>query len=302
MKMASHIDPDNWKKQRNKRLTILFGCLAVLAFAGLSVFLLLRWILPAAAYRKAESAYSNGRLPEAIDLFASAGPYRNAVERASKLAFAAQKNNSFEDALRNSQAGDLVAFGLYERDDDPEDGAEPIVWRIILKEPDRVLLLSEYVLEEKAYHQAFQEITWEQCSLRAWANGSFLKTAFSEEERLLIIKTTLKNGNNPVSGAKGGNDTSDRIFLLSFDDLIAAARESNLDVFSLEATATESAATHGLDTDPQTGSCCWWLRTPGKEASYVMYSDMSGLVLHYTRPNYPGYGFRPALWVFLPKD
>ena len=146
--MASHIDPDNWKKQRNKRLTILFGCLAVLAFAGLSVFLLLRWILPAAAYRKAENAYTNGRLPEAIDLFASAGPYRNANQRACGLAFAAQKNSSFADALRNSQAGDLVAFGLYEHDDNPEDGAEPILWRIILKKPDRVLLLSEYVLEE----------------------------------------------------------------------------------------------------------------------------------------------------------
>ena len=301
MEMASHIDPDNWKKQRKKRLTAVFGCLAVLVFAGLSFFLLQRWITPAAAYRKAEHAYAEGRLSEAIDLFVSAGPFRNADRHASELAFAAQKNHSLADALKDPHADSLIEFGHYEQNNNPEDGAEPILWRAILKEPGRILLLSEYVLEEKPYHQTFQEITWEQCSLRAWANDSFLKSAFSEEERLLIIKTALKNGNNPVSGAKGGNDTSDRIFLLSFDDLITAARDSSLDVFSLEAAATESAAVHGLDTNPETGTCCWWLRTPGKEAMYVMYSDMSGQVVHYTRPNNPGYGFRPALWILLPE-
>ena len=298
--MASHIDPEKWKKQRKKRLTVLLGCLAVLACAVFFFFLLTRQILPASVYRKAENAYETGRISEAIDLFASAGTYRDAAGRASALAFGAQQDSTMADALKNAQAGDLISFGFYEQDGDPEDGSEPILWRVIRKDSGRILLLSEYVLEEKPYHKTLEKITWASCSLRAWANGAFLESAFSAPERLLIVNALLKNGDNPVSGAKGGPDTSDRIFLLSIDDLIAAASESDLDIFSLEAQAAKAAA-NGLETDPQTGTCCWWLRTPGKKQEFVIYADMSGSILHYTRPNRPGYGFRPALWIFSPN-
>ena len=281
-------------------MTVLAGCLAFLAFAALSIFLLLRFILPAAASRKAENAFAEGRLQDAVDLFASAGTFRGAYSRAAELAYSAQTDNSVREALKNARTGDLVPFGRYEQNGNPEDGAEPVLWRVIRTEAGRILLLSEYVLEEMPYDPDFGEITWERCSLREWANGGFLETAFPGPERLLIVRSDLKNGSNPVTGAKGGKDTSDRIFLLGFDDLIGAARENALDVFSLKAAATEAARKNGLETDPGTGACCWWLRTPGKEASYVMYVDMSGSVLHYARPNYPGYGFRPALWIFAP--
>ena len=299
--MTAHIDPEKWKKQRKKRLTVLLVCLAVLAFAVSFCFLLTRRILPASVYRKAEEAYEAGRLSQAIDLFASEGRYRDADIRASELAFGAQKDRSMANVLKNAQPGDLVSFGIYEQNGDPEDGDEPILWRVIRKDSSRILLLSEYVLEEKLYHDAFEEVSWDRCSLRAWANGPFLESAFSEPERLLIVNAALKNGGNPVSGVGGGPDTSDRIFLLSVDELIAAASESDLDVFSLEAEATKSAAANGLETDPWTGVCCWWLRTPGKTPEFVIYADMSGSILHYTRPNRPGYGFRPALWVFSPE-
>ncbi len=254
-KMASHIDPEK-KEKAKKRLTFLLGCLAILAFDVFFFFLLTRQILPASVYRKAENAYEAGRLSEAIDLFASAGTYRDAADRASALAFGTQESSTMADALKNAQAGDLISFRLYEQDGDPENGGEPILWRVIRKDSGRILLLSEYVLAEKPYHEALEEITWARCSLRAWANGAFLESAFSGPERLLIVNALLKNGDNPVSGAKGGPDTSDRIFLLSIDDLMAAASESDLDDFSLEALATKAAAANGLETDPQTGTCC----------------------------------------------
>ena len=62
-------------------------------------------------------------------------------------------------------------------------------------------------------------MTWEDCALRAWLNDDFLNAAFTEAEQEHIAVTNVVNEDNPIFGTPGGNDTSDKIWLLSLGDI-----------------------------------------------------------------------------------
>ncbi len=113
-----------------------------------------------------------------------------------------------------------IEFGRYEQDGNTENGAEPIEWEIISEEGDRMLLVSRYILDCKPYNKTDEAVTWETCSLRKWMNDSFLKTAFSSGEQGAIETVTLSNLDNAKYGTDGGNDTEDKIFCLSVDELL----------------------------------------------------------------------------------
>ena len=119
----------------------------------------------------------------------------------------------------SGNVGDIITFGSYEQDNVSSNGKEPIEWIVLSNDGEKMLLLSKYALDCKQYNTEDTEITWENCTLRNWLNGSFYNTAFSEKEKLMIKKTIVVNDDNPESGTKGGNNTSDNIFLLSIDDM-----------------------------------------------------------------------------------
>ncbi|MCR5685036.1 MAG: fibronectin type III domain-containing protein [Lachnospiraceae bacterium] len=81
------------------------------------------------------------------------------------------------------------------------------------------LFISRYVVDREYYHNEFDYITWEECELRSWLNEDFLYEAFSENERKnLILQTEVVNDLNNSYGINGGEDTKDRIFLLSYNE------------------------------------------------------------------------------------
>lgn len=109
------------------------------------------------------------------------------------------------------KTGDIIPFGKYE-------------WRVLDVQNGKALLLSEKIIEQRAYHDPFasspplsDEITWETCTLRGYLNGKFYNS-FSEEDKARIIETTIKNPDNLWYGTIGGNDTRDKIFLLSIEE------------------------------------------------------------------------------------
>lgn len=62
-------------------------------------------------------------------------------------------------------------------------------------------------------------MTWETCTLRSWLNSTFLNAAFSSEEQKAILTTTMDNSESQGNGqwsVTGGNNTEDRVFLLSY--------------------------------------------------------------------------------------
>ena len=84
----------------------------------------------------------------------------------------------------------------------------------------KALVISRYGLFDAKYNYTNDYITWENCSLRKNLNGLFLTKTFSKEEQELILETQVVNADNPVRGTESGNDTTDRLFLLSLDEAL----------------------------------------------------------------------------------
>ena len=187
----------------------------------------------------------------------------------------------------NVQVGDHITLGTYEQDNDTSNGAEDISWEVLAVEDDRALIISDYGLKYDVYNNEYQEVTWEDCTLREWLDNYFYKSAFSEKERQFILLSDIENVDNSIYGTEGGNDTEDYVFLLSSDE----AKK----YFSSDSDRMVTSYTGEKRT--------WWLRSPGKygiDAAFVgtkgSVDEDGGIVnYHYT-------AIRPALWLSLNID
>ena len=211
-------------------------------------------------------------------------------------------------SLSHTKVGDIITFGRYEQDGDNSNGKEPIEWRVLSKEAGRILVISEYGLEEKKYNDEGEEVTWETCSLRNWLNSDFLNESFTGAERICIPKVTLENNKNTLYDISGGNSTDDYVFCLSIDDINTYFGEHNWissdgSEFwneNLICTPTQYALNSDIynHTIPEETyeslykpnynyssdvigrlGCFWWIRTPGCNQVYacaVNYQGASG--------------------------
>lgn len=126
---------------------------------------------------------------------------------------------------------DNVFFGNYFQSN--RTTKDPVKWRVLSNAGGQLFLLSDQNLEVFQYHTERENVTWETCTMRSWLNGydaaytddNFLDAAFSDREQAAIAVTNVINYDNeeydPGSGnfTDGGNDTTDRVFLLSIMDL-----------------------------------------------------------------------------------
>ena len=81
------------------------------------------------------------------------------------------------------------------------------------------LMITEKVIEKRAYHSEETAITWETCDIRKYLNEEFYQS-FSETDRSRIAEVVNENNDNPWYGTSGGNPTTDRIFLLNIDEAL----------------------------------------------------------------------------------
>lgn len=198
--------------------------------------------------------------------------------------------------------GEYVFFGHYEQDGDKNNGPEPIEWEILWEENGRILLVSKYLLDAKPYNTEDEKVTWETCSLRAWLNNDFINTAFDASERAQILTVTNTNLDNAYNGREGGNDTEDKVFCLSVDEILEIYKfdewdESSQRGYSQEARAksTQYARNNGAHAEWNG----WWLRTPGYNArreSYVGYDGAAGWRYN-CDDNLGTVGVRPAIYL-----
>ena len=89
---------------------------------------------------------------------------------------------------------------------------------VLARDGDRVLVISRYVLDCVRYDEEYRRVTWETCTLRAWLNGEFLNAVFDPEEQLLIPPTHVTADPNPDFDVDPGEDTEDKLFLLSIPE------------------------------------------------------------------------------------
>lgn len=114
---------------------------------------------------------------------------------------------------------DTITFGSYPQTDESGNTKQPIEWIVLERYDNRALLLSKYILDCKKYNSENTAITWEKCSLRNWLNNDFYLEAFDSNEQNRILTTNVINSNNSSFGTYGGNNTNDKIFCLSIEEI-----------------------------------------------------------------------------------
>ncbi|WP_302999430.1 protein kinase domain-containing protein [Anaerobutyricum hallii] len=170
---------------------------------------------------------------------------------------------------------------------------EPIKWRVLQSENGEAFLLSDVILDKQLYNENDKYVTWEKSSLRAWLNKKFIKRAFIDEEREKINITEIVNQDNPVYGTEGGNNTFDKIFLLSLSEVSEQQDGEKYGFLDDEIRAC------GKSDFSKTGSW-WWLRSPGYASDSAAVVSSRGWVARSGRDVYYFYdGVRPTLHLNL---
>ena len=210
-----------------------------------------------------------------------------------------QKKEEFYYNGEKIAVGDYVTFGSYEQDNDTSNGKEDIEWLVLDKEGDRMLVISKYALDCQPYNQEWEDVTWETCTLRSWLNEEFIYEAFTSTKLSQIPTVTVTADANPNYDTDPGNDTQDKVFLLSIDE----ANEYFDSYEARECTPTEYATAQGVyvsDSTGYEGNCWWWLRSPGVyqyAAAYVYYDGDVGDYGSTVSSSINA--VRPALWINL---
>ena len=186
------------------------------------------------------------------------------------------KGDSYSNQRENGYHPNKVYYFKY----------EPLTWRVL--DPDEGYIMCDNIIDSQSYQNFVirkdgklynsKDCTnyvsdWETCSLRQWLNKTFYNTAFSREEKMLIGTTFLEN--NSPDGTWFGTDTGDKIFILSFDDVINSAYgfDSSISEFdkARKLKGTDYSKCQGVYIS--LGYPHWWLRTPGNaEAVYLVSS------------------------------
>lgn len=195
------------------------------------------------------------------------------------------------------KTGDRVHFGSYPQTAKGEDRT-PIEWRVLERNSNHVLLLSETGLDTISYNNTLEKVTWEECALREWLNGVFLNTAFSEQERNWIMTAVVSPDRNPDFETDSGYAAQDKVFLLS-------APETNR-YFSNDkdrmCEPTDYAVARGAYTTGINGKrvCWWWLRSPGNSQEFATFVSYQGKdILDGSCVSNAHGCVRPALWINL---
>ena len=189
------------------------------------------------------------------------------------------------------QPGKIVQFGRYPQTTEGNDDTM-IEWQVLDRDGRNALLISRYGLDVQPYTWPHAQVTWEQCTLRIWLNDTFANRAFSQKEQQAILMTTVANGSDEgYWKTDGGNDTQDKIFLLSYRQAeqyfdVTIDNDENM---KSRMQPTDYALAHGA------GKLGWWLRSQGPER------DTAARVYYVGALDYDFTGVeecvRPALWV-----
>ena len=214
-----------------------------------------------------------------------------------------------------------VYFGNYRQSSDGSGSynADPVKWRVLANDENssgKLLLLADQNLDVKPYNSSYTSITWEKSTIRSWLNGyganennygtdyssdNFIDTAFSSNEQSAIAETHVYNATqsdgssnpNPSYSTSGGNNTTDKIFLLSIEEANNSSYFPNGDSARVSTNTAYVAGHSGMYGVGVADY--WWLRSPGDSAFRVVrVRDNGGVLITGSIVNSTAGAVRPA--------
>lgn len=205
---------------------------------------------------------------------------------------AAMRNKSDSKVLYTNRdilsydKADTLQFGQFH--------GKPIEWIVLDKKIDRVPVLAKHGLEVKSYNTSRKAVVWEKSEIRKYLNGVFFDTCFNEDEKKKIRTSLIMNKDNPIYGTSGGDDTRDKVFLLSINE----AKELFDDNEKRKCEASEYARNQNTYTEGRlVKTPGWWLRSPGNYDYYASYVIGYGSVVVGGEDVVLNKLVRPAMWV-----
>ena len=259
-------------------------------------------------YQQANSLNAAALYDEAYAIYMTLAGYKDVdkllVEDDNMVAVAVAVAVAKRDA--KFAVGNYVTFGEYPQTTAGED-MTPIEWLVLARNGNKALLISRYGLDAQKYNTINTGVTWEKCTLRTWLNNAFYNKAFNSAEQTAILITNVDNSKNQCySGwsTSGGNNTQDKVFLLSYAEAnkyfgVPYGNSSNT---KSRVAQTAYAIAHGTwasssnKTADGTDAGWWWLRSPGNYQDFAAVVDTDGSLRNIT-VNYVSGSVRPALWV-----
>lgn len=202
--------------------------------------------------------------------------------------------------------GDLITFGDYE-------------WRVLDSKDNKVLIITEYIIEQRSFHDEYKNVTWADCAMREYLNDEFYNS-FTAEEKAIIIPTLIRNLGNQWYGTVGGKDTTDHVFLLSIEESVCHYfGDSSINLYHPRKNKRYWFERKDENNNKRTtgfvgenGSVWWWwLRSPGRNGVKAVYVHGDGNIgiqgNNILKGNVGGPfhngdsqgGVRPALWLTL---
>jgi len=151
-------------------------------------------------------------------------------------------------------------------------------------------LIADCNLDSQPYNTTKTDVTWETSTIRSWLNGykasynanginyssnNFIDKAFTSAEQKAINQVTVVNHDNTEYETEGGNDTKDKVFLLSIEEVTNPDYGFLFDISESDSARgrknTAYAKEQGADTISDmegdyakyNGNGFWWLRSPG---------------------------------------
>ena len=212
--------------------------------------------------------------------------------------------------------GNIVRFGRYEQDDHSDNGPESIEWVVLDVQDNKALLISQYGLDAKPFSRTESAgARWQESSVRQWLNYEFFFIAFNEKEQAAILLSKVDNSEsqrNPQWDTEGGNNTQDRVFLLSYAEAKQYCETIWKNSYNTRCGAlpTTYARSQGMAISEryyiQSGAIMiypgwWWLRSPGSKNNRAACMWEDGSLTDMYVDTETG-GVRPAIWLDLDAD
>jgi tetratricopeptide (TPR) repeat protein len=146
--------------------------------------------------------------------------------------------------------------------DELNAGHSEMKWIALTIDDDnrKALVITKDCVRKMPYHEKSENITWEHCSLRRWLNSVFLDSLPADVKKR-VIESKIINADNPEYSTAGGNNTVDKVFLLSIDEARSYFKDDASRISKF-----------------QGGQAWWWLRSPGT------YSYLAAYVSHWRQP------------------
>ena len=152
---------------------------------------------------------------------------------------------------------------------------EDISWEVIVKDSSKALIVSDLIIDSQDYNyrtdthkgdQDYQGNTTDEfirsnnymySYIRTWLNTSFYQTAFSSSDKTKILTTSVDNSSsstNPSAANYACSNTEDKIFLLSYSEVLNYGIETKL--------GSDYSKAQGLVVSSKNNASSYILRSP----------------------------------------